>query len=283
MVSDKLAVARRIDIEGWHVKSAAIAMICLLLAVVASAVVKVEPVVPIECSRNVQIRVLLDGEPIPGAEVTIYDGANASKAPIFSAQTNKDGIAKPRILKFGTYRVHTNLRQDSVTLLNEEIRTVAWLSVIRRSEIDIALIDLTAARNDAREYAKQFEDRLGEADHGPRAHMRVFEGTVLDPLGTLIPSAEVRVFQSTSQGWIARLRTTSDPSGHFSSETLVPGQYVAAFSAGGFRLAMVPFETGQEPSGKLRVKLRIGFTDVSVPQDSSRIATTGNWSLTTDN
>jgi hypothetical protein len=127
-----------------------------------------------------------------------------------------------------------------------------------------------------------FENRVREADQGPRAHLRVFRGTVLDPLGTLIPSAGVKVFQSTSEGWVARLRTTSDPNGYFSSETLAPGQYVALFSAGGVRLAMVPFEIGQEPSGKLRVQLRIGFSDVGVPQDSSRIATTDNWSLTTD-
>lgn len=264
-------------------KAAVIATICLFLANLAESVVKVEPIVPIECSRNVGIRVRLDGKPIAGAEVTIYDGASASKAPVFLAQTNNEGIAKPPILKVGTYRVDTKLRQDSRMLVNEEIRTVAWLQVIRHSEIDTAPIDLTTARNDAREYAKQFEDRMGEADHGPRAHLRVFEGTVLDPLGTLIPSVEVTVFQSTSQGWVARLRTTSDPSGNFSSETLAPGQYVAVFSAGGFCLAMVPLETGLEPSGKLRVKLRIGFTDVGVPQDSSRIATTDNWSLTTDN
>jgi hypothetical protein len=139
-----------------RVKTGAIAMICLLLADVAVAVVKVEPIVPIECSRNVRVRVLLDGKPVPGAEVTIYDGATASKVPVFSAQTDKQGIAKPKILKVSTYRVDTKLRQDSGALVNEEIRTVAWLQVIRHSEIDAAPIDLTAARNDVLEYAKQF-------------------------------------------------------------------------------------------------------------------------------
>jgi hypothetical protein len=124
---------------------------------------------------------------------------------------------------------------------------------------------------------------MSEADQGRRAHLRAFEGTVRDPLGTLIPSAQISVFQSTSEGWVTRLRTTSDPSGYFSSKTLNLGQYVGLFSAGGCRLAMVPFEIGEESSGKLGVKLSIGFTDVSVPQDSSRIATTDNWQLITDN
>jgi hypothetical protein len=268
-------------VEG--VKTAAIAMGCLFLATLAEGVVKVEPIVPIECSPRVRITVLLEGQPIPGVDVNLYDGTSASKRPIFSARPNRNGIVRPPALAFGTYRVDAILRQNSVRLENDEIRNLIWLKVIPNSEVSTALLDLTNARNGARESAKQFEDRLGEADHGPRAHLRVFEGTVLDPLGTLIPSAEVKVFQSTSQGWVVRLRTTSDPRGYFSSETLAPGQYVAVFSAGGCRLAMVPFETGQDPSGKLRVKLRIGFTDVSVPRDSSRIATTDNWQLTTDN
>jgi hypothetical protein len=226
----------------------------------------------------------LDNEPIPGVKVYLYNGASASNTPMFSGRTNKDGMVRLPVLSLGTYRVDASLKQHTATtLVSDEIRSLIRLKVIRQSESSNALIDLTNARNDAREYAKQFEDRLAEADLGPRARLRIFEGTVRDPLGTLIPSTEVSVFQSTSKGWVVRVRTRSDPSGYFSSKTLSQGRYVGLFSAGGFRLAMVPFEIDQELSGKLLVKLSLGFSDTSVPQDSSRIATTDNWQLTTDN
>jgi hypothetical protein len=265
------------------VRTAFILLVCLLLAGVASAVVKVEPIVPIECSRNVRVSVFLEGKTIPGVEVDLYDGASATKRPIFSARTNMDGPVRPPVLAAGTYRVDARFQQDRITLGNDEVTTLIWLRVTPKSQVRTAVIDLTDSLHNAREYAKQFEARLSEAVQGHRAHLRAFEGTVRDPLGTLIPSAKVSIFQSTSKGWAIRLRTTSDPSGYFSSKTLNQGRYVGLFSAEGCRLAMVPFEIGDESSGKLRVKLSIGFTDVSVPQDSSRIATTDNWQLITDN
>jgi hypothetical protein len=266
-----------------RVKISAMAIFCVLIACVAHAVVKVEPIVPVECSRNIRITVALKGKTVSSVKLDFYDGANnSSLQPVFSARTNKAGIVNTPMLALNSYRVDARLHGRTPAILGGDITSSIWLQVIPKSKVRAISIDLTEAEQVAQETRKQFEDRLTEADQGQRARLRVFEGRLVDLTGANISSVEVTVLRKTSHGWASRLSAISDAEGNFSTKKLSKGQYIAIFSSAGFRLEMVPFEVTTEGSEKLRVTLQIGFTDTGVPRDSSRIAATGNWQLIPD-
>jgi len=264
------------------VNISAIAIFCFLTACVAHAVVEVEPIVAVECSPNVRMTVILRGKTVAGVELDFYDSASNSSQPVFSARTNKNGIVSPPMLAANSYRVDARLRDRTPAIFGDEITSSIWLQVTPKSKTSTISIDLTEAQQAAQETHKQFEDRVTEADQTQCARLQAFDGTVVDLTGANIASVEVMVLRKSLHGWANLQSAVSDAKGNFSNKKLPKGRYVAVFSSAGFRSAMVPFEVTTEGSGKLRVTLQMGFTDTSVPRDSSRIATTGNWQLMTD-
>jgi Carboxypeptidase regulatory-like domain len=86
-----------------------------------------------------------------------------------------------------------------------------------------------------------------------------FRGSVIDPVGSAIAGATIRVFKQKSSGQVLVAETKADESGHFSAP-LEPGAYTASVKMPGFRIRMITFEIAPEADAKdLEISLNIGW------------------------
>jgi hypothetical protein len=224
------------------VKTAAIAVCCVLLAsLVWAESVEVETK-PLESSSHVQITVVLGGKPLKGVTIDFYKGSAES---IFSALTDENGIVTPPELKLGDYQV--------VAALDENVQTSLWLRVVDGHEATKFSMDLTES------FARSRDDLQRIEKLPVRDHVQAFQGIVVDPSGALIPGTKIRIIKKGSLEKDAVVRIEADANGHFSAQ-LTDGLYIGFFYSQGFRTGIVPFEITKDGAGDLRITLQIGQT-----------------------
>lgn len=227
------------------IKTAAIAALCLIMGSTARPeCVTVEELKPQEASSHVRIAVVLGNMPLRGVKVDFNQPTSQS---LYSVSTDENGIATPHELAPGDYNV--------VATLNDGVSTSLWLRVVGNRGATVLSMDLTRA---TQQVQQALEAAQKKAEEMPiREHVRVFQGSVVDPTGAFVPGTKITVVRKGSPGKTVVLQIKSDAAGHFSAQ-LDEGLYIAFFSVQGFRTAIVPFELTKDGSGDLRVSLTIG-------------------------
>jgi len=90
-------------------------------------------------------------------------------------------------------------------------------------------------------------------------------GTVLDPTGAVVPGAQIMI-QNTSTGVVTKL--TSDKSGIFDAESLIPGPYTVSFEKSGFETSVVNGIDLHVEAITVDGKLRVGASATTVNVDA---------------
>ena len=234
-------------------KGATVAVCGILLASVAwpEDVTVHKELKPQESSSHARIMVVLEGRPLKGVKVDFYEWIveQGVGQPYFSGLTDDSGIATPPDLSPGDYHVFATLDDD--------VRTVLWLHVVRKRE---ALTTLSMDLTESVQLARQMQDaavRRAERVHS-RDRLRAFQGIVVDPSGAPIAGAKIRIMKSGAIGTVL-LRLEADANGRFAAQ-LTDGPYLGFFYFEGFRIEAVPFDVTKEGSGDLRVMLQVGHT-----------------------
>jgi len=241
------------------VKSLAIAICCILLSTAARSSVKVERIVPHECTQFLRIAVTLDGKPLSDVKLAFHKGFDSDgTTPLFILSTNDDGTASTPKLAPGNYRIDASFNGIRSIVFDEPVTTNLLLHVAPKLEISTVPLDLTKPARELWHANKMLDEQL-EAAAGLPVHdrIRTFQETIVDPTGATVASAKTWVVQRTFQGWGIVLQAMSDANGQFSGQ-LNDGSYIAICSSPGFRTVISPFEVAKNGTGDLRIILQIG-------------------------
>jgi WD40 repeat protein len=241
------------------VKSLAIAICCALLSTAARSSVKVERIVPHECSQFLRVAVTLDGKPLSGAEVAFRRGFQSDGKPeLFSVRTKGDGIASAPKLAPGDYRLEVTFNGIRSEIFDESVTTNLFLYVAPKLDMSTVPVDLAKPVRELWDADEAFEKQLDALAFSPvHDRVRTFVQTIVDPTGAKVTSAKTWVVEKTLQGWVVLLQGISDANGHVSGQ-LRNGRYIAICSTPGFRTAIAPFEVAQDGTAELRIVLQIG-------------------------
>jgi hypothetical protein len=243
------------------VRSVAIAICGLTLTTTLWSSVKVEPLVPQECSNHLQVSVVLDGKAVSGAKLDFYSGFNVDTTrtrPILSVSTNNRGRVVPFSLSPGNYTVFASFEGVRSAIFNQPARTILYVHMHPKSATRTISVDLAKAVQAVRQADADFEQQLDKSEEfATPDRVDTFRGIVFDPSRAHVPSVKVSIMRRVSGLWTTWVRTTSDGNGQFSAE-LADGRYVGVFSSPGFRIAVVPFEVTKAGSADLKVMLQIG-------------------------
>jgi len=239
------------------VRAALIAICCIVLSAAARSSVKVERIVPHECTQFVRIAVMLDGRPVKGASVSVRRGFNPEEEARSFMSTNDDGMASLPKLAPGKYRVDVSFEGIRSAIFNEPVTTNLFLHVAPKSDLSTVPVDLAKPARELWRADEGFYGQLDAAAYLP-AHDRVrtFQETIVDPTGAKVASVRTWVVQNTSYAWEVVFQGTSDASGQLSGH-LRDGHYIAICSTSGFRTAIAPFEVRKDGSGELRIVLQL--------------------------
>ncbi len=190
-------------------RTAAILAFCLLLADVAQAeCVALEPQ---KSSSHVRIAIVLGGSPLKGVSVGVYQDY-PSRSHFSDLTTDENGIVALPALPLGVYEVSATL--------HGVIRSSLSLGVTHGSDVSAFSIDLT--------------EPVQRAESLPvRDQFRMFEGTVSDPSGAMIPGANILVVKRGSHLQAVVLEAKMGADGHFGGQ-LAEGSYIAFFFSQGF-------------------------------------------------
>jgi hypothetical protein len=212
----------------------------MLAASAIASSVEVKALKPQTASRHVRVSVVLNGHPVPGADV---DFCVAGDKPCISVLTGNNGIAGSPRLSDGDYTVTATLEDVSCGAL--------YLHVSRKAKASSFSIDLTESFRAAQDY-RVAADKLPIQET-----LQVFQGLLQDPSGARVAGADIRIVRRGSENHEIVQKLETDQSGRFSA-TLDDGKYVAFFSCPGFRTEIVPFEITSQGSKELMVKLQLG-------------------------
>ena len=233
-------------------KSTAITLCCLMLAITAGAnSTVVESVQPVESSCRVRVRILFEGKPQSGVKVELYRyevGLFEETDPRFSLTSNQDGSVAPPSLPEGLYHV--------VASMEKNLRADLYLDVVSGQARKTSVFSMQLLNSPFLTPSQQ----LADAEHMPiKDRVQRFSGMVYDPTGAVVAGTSIEVLRKKSgnREVVAKLKSGADV--HFSMQ-LAEGPYIAFFSMPGFRIAIVPFEVTREGQGDLRVTLQLGST-----------------------
>jgi hypothetical protein len=232
-----------------RLRCAVIFVICVALASVArAACVEVTSIKPQESSPNLRIVVRMDGTPLSGTKLEVYEDAMLA----FSVLTDANGIATPPKLAIGSYSITaTPYEAFPGLLIHGDATAVLWLSVVDKKGESLLHMDLASPVQEA-------QQTLEKAEKLPiTAHINAFRGTILDPTGAVVARASIQVVKKGPEDNVVVLRTKADAKGQFSAH-LAEGLYIAFAFSPGFRTAIVPFEVTKVVSGDLRIILDVG-------------------------
>jgi hypothetical protein len=242
------------------VKRLTIAICCVLFCRDASSSVKVEKIVPHECTQLLRIAVTLNGRPLSGAVISVRAGFFPEEAPPSFISTRDDGMASVPKLAPGNYRVDVSFNGIRSAIFDEPVAIVLYVHAVPKLDVSTVPIDLWKPAQDIWRSDGAFDRQLKEIDWHSRDRVQSFRSTIVDPVGSKVSSAKVWVVRMTRHAsWEVVSLGTSDVSGQFSAQ-LRDGQYVAICSSAGFRTAIVPFEVAKDGSGDLRIGLQIAPT-----------------------
>jgi 5-hydroxyisourate hydrolase-like protein (transthyretin family) len=234
------------------VKTAAMALCCLGLAVMAGAnSTVVEVLQPQESSRHVRITILFEGKPQRGVKVEFYRyelGPGEETDPRFSLSSNKKGNTSPTSLPVGHYHV--------VATTEKNLRADLYLDVTSGKPKKTSAFSMQLLANPFLTPSQQW----AAAEHMPiKNRVQEFSGIVYDPSGAVVPGTSIEIVRKRTgnKEVVAKLKSSAD--GRFSTR-FTDGPYIAVFSTPGFRTAIVAFEVTKEGQGDLRVTLQLGST-----------------------
>jgi hypothetical protein len=240
---------------------ATLAYCCLLLSgmVWAETVAVSAPREPELSSGHVQVAVMYDGKPLKGVRVELrkWDARKGAGPAFFTALTNDFGTVTLPELAAGDYRVLAS-PDDLATL--DDSRTFLWLRVLTDFATPSSFsMDLTKPIREARQIQDAAEQ---QAESLPvRDHVKMFQGTVVDPAGAVVAGARIGVLKNSPDGKSFVLGLNADSVGHFSAQ-LPEGLYLAIFCSNGFGAEAVFFEVTKDGYGDLRVVLPIGKSEI---------------------
>jgi len=239
-----------------RVKICPTAIFCILLSTIARSSVKVEKIVPHECTQLMRIAVTLDEKPLSWAAVTFYKGFYSDGKPaLFSVSTKENGVASVPKLERGDYRADVSFNGIRSEIVDEPVTTSLFLHVSPKLEITTVPVDLGKPARELWREDEAFEKHLDALVSSP-VHDRLggFAETIVDPVGAKVVSAKIWVVQRTLQGWAVLFRGLSDSNGRVAPQ-LGDGRFVAICASPGFRTDMTPFEVVRDGSGELRTVL----------------------------
>jgi hypothetical protein len=239
------------------VKRLTIAICCVLFCRCASSSVKVEKIVPHECTQVLRIAVTLNGKPLSGAVISVRAGFFPEEDPPSFISTRDDGMASVPKLAPGNYRVDVSFSGIRSAIFDEPVATVFYVHAVPTLDVSTVPIDLGKPAQDIWRSDGAFDRQLKEIDWHGRDRIQSFRATIMDPVGAKVPFAKVWAVRMTRHAsWEVVSLGASDGSGQFSAQ-LRDGQYVAICSLTEFRTAIVPFEVAKDGSGELRIALQI--------------------------
>ena len=238
-------------------KSLAVAIYCIVLSAGARSSVKVERIVPRECTQFVRIAVMLDGKPVSGASVLVRRGFNPEEEARSFVSTNDDGMASLSKLAPGNYRVDVSFNGIRSAIFEEPVTTDLFLHVAPKSDLSTVPIDLAKPARELWRADEEFSKQLDAAAYLPaQERIRTFQETIVDPTGAKVASAKSWIVQKGTLAWHVVLQGTSDANGQLAGH-LREGRYIAICSVPGFRTALESFEVRQNGSGELRLVLQL--------------------------
>jgi hypothetical protein len=238
-------------------KRLTIAICCVLSCRYASSSVKVEKIVPHECTQLLRIAVTLNGKPLSGAVISVRAGFLPEEDRPSFISTRDDGMASVPKLAPGNYRVDVSFNGIRSAIFDEPVATVLYVHAVPKLDVSTVPIDLGKQAQELWRSDDAFERQLEDSLGKPRDRIQSFKAAIMDPVGVKVSSAKVWVVRWTRQDfWEVVSLGASDVSGQFSAQ-LRDGQYIAICSSAGFRTAVVPFEVTKEGSGDLRIALQI--------------------------
>lgn len=238
-------------------KRLAIAICCVLLCHYARSSVKVEKIVPHECTQVLRIAVTLNGKPVSGAVISVRAGFFPEEDPRSFISTRDDGIASVPKLAAGNYRVDVSFGGIRSAVFDDPVTTVLYVHVVPKLDVSTIPIDFWKPTQELWRSNNAFDQQLKGVNWHGHDRIQSLRATIVDSTGAKVPSAKVWVVRMTPQAtWEVVSLGASDVSGQFSAQ-LRDGRYVAICSSAGFRTAIVPFEVTKDGSGELRVALQI--------------------------
>jgi hypothetical protein len=230
---------------------------CLTLGpLVFGHCVTVTPSVPLafQVSPNIVITASLDGKGARAARIEVLTAINE---PRFSLVADERGVTALPVLPPGSYHiVAVTLAQPHEELYLAELAFDVSQNLVNGASF--LTMDLISAN---RFWPMDLPVDESSAPRGkPLAIGAVqrFQGSVIDPAGSIIAGAAIRVFREESSGHVLVTEIRVDESGHFSGP-LGPGVYTASVKMLGFRTRMIIFEIAPHVEAKdLEISLNVG-------------------------
>jgi hypothetical protein len=196
-------------------------------------------------ARKVQIKVALDGAPVPGAKLAVY---SADERLLLRASADDSGIVHLQKMSPGQYHIvatgEGHLRSDIVLAVSKKAGVVA--SVF---QMDL-LLKPERPRSD--EYSLLAEE-LPVRERVPE-----LRGRIEDPLGAAIVGATLKVYEDGAGSNSKPVEFKAGDDGSFSHK-FSDGIYRGLVMFPGFRTSVVVFEISRFATNKnLHVPLQIG-------------------------
>jgi hypothetical protein len=201
-------------------------------------------------SRNARIVVLLDDKPVGRLRMLVDFFEAHSQHPIM---TDSDGIATLKDLPQGTTCL--------TTTQGDGLSARLCLVVSPQSTNETSSFRMTLAPPPPIQFNPS-PDRVRQLEQSSAAvRIRSLKGTVVDPIGAVVPKAEIQVYRRGSYPQQPAKTLKTDDLGRF-SDNPDPGSYTVVIQMHGFRPEFLNVEIS--PSGKddeLRLPLQVATYD----------------------
>lgn len=221
--------------------------------------VRVQPIQ--NCSQHPRITVLRDGKPATAIAVDVYRPVDHPTAAHFRdgvgrhLRTDSKGEVVLQKLPPGMVEVVALWNSGSITVPDMEASlTIRYFPEDPQAEDHFTMV-LEPTPNDP----QHLEQTARDAEQKPIAeHVKHFDGTIVDPVGTAVPNVSIEVARLHVAGARRVRKVRSNAEGHFGA-LLPAGDYVAIFADSGFRETVDTFTIDTSAKQKdMRVLLQPG-------------------------
>ena len=224
--------------------------------VVSGECVEVTPIMmpTFQVSADIVVTASLDGKRTAAVRIEVLTAFNE---PRFSLVADERGVAQLPVLSPGSYHI--------VAITPPQPLGEVYLAEIN-FDVSQNLLNHPSFLNMDLVPANRFWPRDPPVEElwapigKPLAVGAVqrFRGSVIDPTGSAIAGATIRVFKQKSSAQVLITEIKADESGRFSAR-LGPGAYTASVKMRAFRIRMITFEIAPEADTKdVEISLDIG-------------------------
>jgi len=206
---------------------------------------------------RVRLRLTVEGKPLPGANVELYFGKPSPKndLPYETGITDSGGVAITSELPAATFYIRVQSSDHQIaefTLdapLEKELNTGAGTLELSATPL-VPVVPVEDSEPCCAACSVVVDKTL-------QAELRALRGVVVDPMGAVITTGIIDVYQNEeSKRVIARLKT--DGTGRFDSE-LAPGKYLVIFKACGFDTQRVAITVATDGWRGMQLALAPGY------------------------